>query len=155
MIEICKNSSNRNAMEKRQMTSSKNLVKSQDYKIVKNSLVISCKEKIGKVRLNMNEAKSNDDHTKCVKPTKGDIKINHDADLIDIEGDPLEEFETEQYENLTDHSNCTLAWTDNWEDTTEDNIEMINDLSLSQRRSNILQKTLAWIRNAMYWPLLN
>jgi hypothetical protein len=128
-----------------------------------------------KLRLEMNKAKSNDDHIKCVKPTQGDIKINHDADLIDIEGDPLEEFETKQYENLTDHSNCTMAWTENWEDTTEDNIEMINDLGLnqseiwedtnedniemindlSQRRSNILQKTLAWIRNAMYWPLLN
>jgi hypothetical protein len=114
------------------MTSSKNLVKSQDYKIVKNSLVISCKKKIGKVRLDMNEAKSNDDLNKCVKLTKDDIKINHDADLIDIEGDPLEDFETKQYENLTDHSNCTLAWTENWEDTTEDNIEMINDLGLNQ-----------------------
>ena len=80
----------------------------------------------------MNEAKSNDDHKNCVKPTKGDIKINHDTDLIDIEGDPLEDFETKQYENLTDHSNCTLAWTENWEDTTEDNIEMINDLGLNQ-----------------------
>ena len=137
------------------MTSSKNLVKSQDYKIVKNSLVISCKKKIGKVRLDMNEAKSNDDHTKCVKPIKEDIKINNDADLIDIEGDPLEEFETKQYENLTDHSNCTLAWTENWKDTIEDNIEMINDLGLNQSRINIFQKTLAWIRNAMYWPLLN
>ena len=131
------------------MTSSKNLVKSQDYKIVKNSLVISCKKKIGKVRLDMNEAKSNDDLNKCVKLTKDDIKINHDADLIDIEGDPLEEFETKQYENLTDHSNCTLAWTENWKDTIEDNIEMINDLGLNQSRINIFQKTLAWIRNAM------
>ena len=83
----------------------------------------------------MNEAKSNDDHTKCVKPTKDDIKINHDADSIDIEGDPLEEFETKQYENLTDHSNCTLAWTENWEDTAEDNIELDKVLNKKCLRS--------------------
>ena len=72
----------------------------------------------------MNEAKSNEDHTKCVKPTKGDLKIDHDANLIDIEGDPLEDFKMKLNENLIDHSSCTLAWTENWEDTAEDSIEL-------------------------------
>lgn len=57
------------------------------------------------------------DHSKCVQATDGELKIDHDADLIDNEGDPLEEFET--YENLTDHSKCTLAWQEDWEDANE------------------------------------
>ena len=38
------------------------------YKIAKISLLISRQETMGKVRIDMNESKSNDDHTKCVKP---------------------------------------------------------------------------------------
>ena len=97
--------------------------------------MISRQETIGKVRIDMNESKSNDDHTKCVKPTKGDLKIDHDANLIDIEGDPLEDFKTKQYENLTDHSSCTLAWTENWEETAEDNIELDKVLNKKSLRS--------------------
>jgi hypothetical protein len=44
---------------------------------------------MGKVRIDMNESKFNDEHTKCVKPNEGDLKIDHDANLIDIEGDHL------------------------------------------------------------------
>ena len=90
---------------------------------------------MGKVRIDMNESKFNDEHTKCFKPNEGDLKIDHDVNLIDIEGDPLEEFETKQYENLTDHSNCTLAWTENWEDTAEDNIELDKVLNKKFLRS--------------------
>ena len=90
---------------------------------------------MGKVRIDMNESKSNDDHTKCVKPTEGDLKIDHDANLIDIEGDPLEDFKMKQNENLIDHSSCTLAWTENWEETAEDNIELDKVLNKKSLRS--------------------
>ena len=42
-------------------------VKSQDYKIAKISLLISRQETMGKVRIDMNESKSNDDHTNVSK----------------------------------------------------------------------------------------
>ncbi len=57
------------------------------------------------------------DHSRCVQAIEGDIKIDHDADLLNNEGDPLEEFVIE--ETLTDHSRCTLPWSESWEDTEE------------------------------------
>ena len=97
--------------------------------------MISHQETIRKVRIDMNESKFNDDHTKCVKTTEGDLKIDHDANLIDIEGDPLEDFKMKLNENLIDHSSCTLAWTENWEDTAEDNIELDKVLNKKCLRS--------------------
>ena len=47
-----------------------------------------------------------------------DLKIDQDADLIDNEGDSLEEFQAPEY--LTDHSRCTLAWSEDWEDTNQE-----------------------------------
>ena len=61
------------------------------------------------------------DHSKCVRALPNKLKTDHDANLIDGEGDPLEEFEFNdpRYENLVDHSKCTLAWTEDWEEFGE------------------------------------
>ena len=40
----------------------------------------------------MSKVNSSDIHENCVTATTNDIKIDHDALLIDIEGDPIEEF---------------------------------------------------------------
>ena len=73
---------------------------------------------------------------------KGDLKIDHDANLIDIEGDPLEDFKMKLNENRIDHSSCTLAWTENWEDTAEDSIELDKVLNKKCLRSgNHYQKS--------------
>ena len=41
----------------------------------------------------MNKVKSANNHSKCVIATNNEVKVDHDAQLIDTEGDPLEEFE--------------------------------------------------------------
>ena len=71
----------------------------------------------------MNNSKS-DDHSKCVKAIEGELKIDHDGELIENEGDHLEEFETKKSEELKDHSKCTLAWEENWGDDGEDETEL-------------------------------
>lgn len=66
------------------------------------------------------------DHSKCIKASENEIKADHDADLIEIEGDPLEEFEDPMYSKLTDHSECVLLWEDQWEEYDES--ELSDDL---------------------------
>ena len=58
-----------------------------------------------------------DDHSNCVRALPNELKIDYDASLI--EGDPLEEFNDPRYGNLVDHSKCTLAWTEDWEEFEE------------------------------------
>ena len=41
----------------------------------------------------MNKVESSNDHSKCVIATNNEVKVDYDAQLIDNEGDPLEEFE--------------------------------------------------------------
>ena len=70
------------------------------------------------------------DHSRCVKALPNELKIDHDADLIEGEGNPLEEFNEPMYENLIDHSKCTLAWTEDWAEAEE--IELSKSLLLGQ-----------------------
>ena len=68
-----------------------------------------------------------DDHSKCVKALPNELKIDHDANLIEGEGDPLEEFNDPRYGILVDHSKCTLPWTEDWEEFEENEMnEVIN-----------------------------
>ena len=34
-----------------------------------------------------------EDHASCIRVSQSEILVDHDAELLDIEGDPLEEFE--------------------------------------------------------------
>ena len=40
------------------------------------------------------------DHTSCIRPGKSEILKDLDAQLLDIEGDPLEEFEVTKSDNV-------------------------------------------------------
>lgn len=40
------------------------------------------------------------DHTSCTRPGKSEILNDLDAQLLDIEGDPLEEFEVTKSDNV-------------------------------------------------------
>ena len=69
----------------------------------------------------LNCLKLRDSDSKCVRATKKELIVDHDGELIDNEGDPMEEFETKAGEKKSNHSNCTLAWRENWEDVEDDN----------------------------------
>lgn len=102
------------------MAEEKKIVKSNMSRKI-NPLVFNRQDKIEidekKSKVNPLKFAGLHDHSRCVQAIEGDIKIDHDADLLNNEGDPLEEFVIE--ETLTDHSRCTLPWSESWEDTEE------------------------------------
>ena len=39
-------------------------------------------------------------HASCIRVSQSELLVDHDAELLDIEGDPLEEFEVTKSDNV-------------------------------------------------------
>ena len=59
------------------------------------------------------------DHSKCIQANDKEINVDHDANLIENEGDPLEEFDTDEKSN-SHHARCKTVWLENWEDAADE-----------------------------------
>eukprot|EP00093_Oithona_nana_P010538 10538.XXX_281485_281028_1 [CDS] Oithona nana genome sequencing. len=71
-----------------------------------------------------------EDHASCIRVSQSELLVDHDAELLDIEGDPLEEFEVTKSDKVDKviHSRCTLAWQETWEDSDDKEEEELKEL---------------------------